>query len=455
MQLLIAEDEKNIRHIIRTELSDQGFEVDEAENGLRALEMLERKEYDVLLLDLNMPVMGGMEVLTQINAREIPTEVIVLTANTALSAAIQAMKLGAYDFLAKPFHLEELTPVIEKAYEKKRLRRENQLLKVQVRRQTDQQVVIADSPVMRDLFDTVRRVATTDVPVLVIGESGTGKEVIASALHRESKRSAGPFIAINCAAIPETMIESELFGYEKGAFTGALTKKLGLLEAANTGTLFLDEIGDMPMPLQVKLLRVIESGRFFRLGSTSEQRTDIRIVAATNKNLEMAIADGQFRADLFYRIASFVLRIPPLRERLDDIPALVEHFKRKHPEFRSKTFSPAALQALASYPWPGNIRELQNVVSRTLVMARGASIGIEDIPCSPVHQTPRKFTRLEDVEREHILKILKESDGHRGNAAKLLGIDPKTLYRKLDGYAASTLSTDDGVKFVRSKGRDA
>jgi DNA-binding NtrC family response regulator len=434
MKILIVDDEKNLRQVLSIELSADGAEVDTAEDGIQALELLEKKEYDVVLLDLNMPRMGGIEVLKNIRALDIPGEVIVLTANTTIAAAVEAMKLGAYDYLTKPFRLEELSPVIEKAFEKKKLRSENLILKTQIERQQDNRRIVAKSPAMLELLETVRKIAVSDFPVLITGESGAGKELIASIIHSGSKRPDKPFVAINCGAIPENMIESELFGYEKGAFTGAQARKLGLLEVANKGTLFLDEIGDMPLALQVKLLRVIETGAFFRLGGIREQKVDIRIVAATHKDLKAEIGRGSFRQDLYYRISSFIVQLLPLRDRPEDIPELIEYFTKRSPEFRRKRFSKEALAFLSRYPWPGNVRELQNVLHRALLLSKGDIIDPSDLPLDLCGMQQSGSTRLDDVEREHILKVLKASGGQRNRAAEALGIDPKTLYRKLAGY---------------------
>ncbi len=434
MKLLIVDDEKNLRQVLAAELSVDGDEADTAEDGLKALELLEKTEYDVVLLDLNMPRMGGIDVLKKIRALDLPAEVIVLTANTTITAAVEAMKLGAYDYLTKPFRLEELSPVIEKAFEKKKLRSENLILKTQIELQQDNRHIVAKSLAMRELLETVKKIAASEYPVLITGESGVGKELIAASLHHGSKRPNKPFVALNSGAIPENMIESELFGYEKGAFTGAQARKLGLLEVANTGTLFLDEIGDMPQALQVKLLRVIETGAFFRLGGIREQRVDVRFVAATNKDLKAEIARGSFRQDLYYRISSLIVQIMPLRDRPEDIPELIEYFTRRSSAFRHKQFSKEALAILSRYSWPGNVRELQNVLHRALLLSKTDVIEPSDLPPDICGAQQSGSARLDDVEREHILKVLKASGNQRNKAAEALGIDPKTLYRKLAGY---------------------
>jgi DNA-binding NtrC family response regulator len=435
IKILIAEDEKNLRTILVNELSTEGYDVTEADDGRKALDILQKDEYDLLLLDISMPVLSGIEVLKKMKDLEIPTEVIILTGNVNITTAVEAMKLGAYDYLTKPFNFNELFLVIEKAHEKKKLRRENLLLKTQIKRQKEETQLVAKSPLMLELLEIVKKVAVSDFPVLITGESGSGKELVAKSIHMESARADGPFIAINCGAIPDTMIESELFGHEKGAFTGAHARKLGLLEIANNGTLFLDEIGDMPLPLQVKLLRVIETGSFFRLGSARDLKVNLRIVSATNKNLKAEIEKGTFRQDLFYRIAALTVQIPPLRERAGDIPLLIDHFINNSPGFRAKGFSKEAMKILTGYSWPGNVRELQHVVHRALLLSRADVIGPVDLPADLTqYQGAGNSRKLADIEREHILNVLKASGGQKGRAAEVLGIDPKTLYRKLADY---------------------
>ncbi len=434
MKILVADDEKNIRKVLLNELSSEGVILTEAESGLKALECLEKDEFDILLLDLHMPGLSGIEVLKQIRERDISTEVIVLTANASVGPAVEAMKLGAYDYFTKPFKLDELSAVIEKAFEKKKLRSENALLKTQIRRQLEGRSIIARSPVMLELLERVKKVAASDFPVLIYGESGAGKELIAKAIHDASPLADGPFIAINCGALPENMIESELFGYERGAFTGASAKKRGLLEIADKGTVFLDEIGDMPLPLQVKLLRVIEARCFFRLGGTQELNVAVRIVSATNKDLKKEIQKGSFREDLFYRISALTVSVPPLRDRRTDIPLLIDYFIHCSRMYKQKRFSKESLEILSGYAWPGNVRELQNVVQRVLLLSRGDVIEPFDLPPDLGADRATVSMRLEDIEREHILRVLKESGGQRGKAAEVLGIDPKTLYRKLNGY---------------------
>jgi DNA-binding NtrC family response regulator len=434
VKVLVADDDKNLRKVLINELSDEGFYADEADNGMKTIDLLEKNEYDVLLLDLNMPGLSGMDVLDKIKDLEIPTEVIILTAYATVSTAVEAMKLGAYDYLTKPFQIEELIAVINKAYEKKELLSENLLLKSQIKRQSIANKIITKNPLMLEILETVKKVAVSDLPVLIYGESGVGKELVAKAIHDTSKRVDKPFIPINCGAIPETMLESELFGHEKGAFTGAYTKKLGLLEIANNGTLFLDEIGELTLQLQGKLLRVIETGSFFRVGGIKEMRVDVKFVSATNKDLKKEVETGNFRPDLFYRITALILRIPPLRERKEDIPLLIEHIIKNNVAFKNRKLSKKALNILSEYTWPGNVRELQNVIHRAFLLSKDDIIDPRDLPSDLISDQRITIKRLEDVEREHILKVLREVDGKRGKAAEILDVDPKTLYRKLSHY---------------------
>ena len=434
VKVLIADDDKNLRKVLVNELSDHGFDVDDAEDGIKTMDLLEKDEYDVLLLDLNMPGLGGMDVLKKIKDIEIPLEIIILTAHATVPTAVKAMQLGAYDYITKPFQTEELTAVVEKAYEKKRLRNENLLLKSQIKRQSGTKAIITKSPIMLEIMETVKKVALSDLPVLICGESGVGKELIAKAVHDASNRVEGPFIPINCGAIPENLLESELFGHEKGAFTGAYAKKLGLLEIANGGALFLDEIGELNLQLQGKLLRVIETGSFFRVGGTREIKVDVKFIAATNKDLKKEVEIGNFRPDLYYRISALTLSIPPLRERREDIPLLIENIIKNNVAFKNRKLNKKAAKILSEYPWPGNVRELQNVIYRAFSLSKNNIIEPYDLPADLVSDNKISARKLEDVEREHILKVFKEVDGQRGKAAEILGIDPKTLYRKLSGY---------------------
>ncbi len=434
MKIIIADDDKNLRKVLANELSDEGFDVAEADDGIKAVGLIEKGEYDVLLLDLNMPGLGGLDVLEKIRELEIPVEVIILTAHATVATAVEAMKMGAYDYLTKPFQIEELKMIIEKAYEKKRLLRENLLLKSQIKRQSESKDIMTKSPIMLALLETVRKIAVSGLPVLVCGESGVGKELIAKNIHNSSNRADGPFIPINCGAIPETMLETELFGHEKGAFTGAHAKKLGLIEIANNGTLFLDEIGELSQRLQGKLLRVIETESFFRVGGVREIKVDSRFVSATNRDIRKDVENGNFRLDLYYRIGALTLRIPPLRERREDIPLLVRHIIQSNPDFKHKKLSDKAMQILMNYAWPGNVRELQNVIYRALFLSSGGIIEPRDLAPDLASERTVSGRRLEDIEKEHILKVFEEAQGQKRKAAEILGVDPKTLYRKLRRY---------------------
>jgi len=417
-----------------SELSEDGFGVDKAESGTKAMELLEKDEYDVLLLDLTMPGIGGIDVLRRLKTLELTTEVVILTGNATVPTAVEAMKLGAYDYLTKPFKMAELKVVIQRAYEKKKLLTENLVLRAQVKRQSQAQRIITQNPLMLEILENVNKVALSEFPVLIYGDSGVGKELVAKAIHNQSKRVDGPFIPINCGAIPENMLESELFGHEKGAFTGAHARKLGLLEIANYGTLFLDEISELSPPLQGKLLRVIETKTFFRVGGTKEVGVDVKFVSATNKDIKSEMERGNFRSDLYYRISTLALYIPPLRERKEDIPLLVDHTIQLNPVFKKKKFAPEALEIFLEYAWPGNVRELQNVVHRALLLSKNDIIEPRELPSDLTLNPKVSGRRLEDVEREHILRILQEAGGQKAKAAEILGIDPKTLYRKLLSY---------------------
>ncbi|MFA5352834.1 MAG: sigma-54 dependent transcriptional regulator [Thermodesulfovibrionales bacterium] len=437
MKILIVDDDKNLRKVLSNELAAEGFDVTEAESGEKGLDLLNEESFDVILLDLNMPGLSGMEILKIIKEKEIPSETVILTAFATVSTAIEAMRLGAYDYITKPFPLERLALSIEKAYEKKRLRLEVSTLKSYVKKQFESRTILTRNPAMLEILESVRKIALSSFPLLIQGESGVGKELIARAVHDSSGRKDRDFIAINCSAIPETMLESELFGFDKGAFTGADSRKLGLLEIANKGTLFLDEIGELPLQLQGKLLRVVETGRFFRIGGTKEIAVDVRFLSATNKDLKAEVARGGFRSDLYYRINALNITIPPLRQRPEDIPLLVEFMIEKEPAFRKKRFSGDALKILAGYSWPGNVRELQNVVHRTLLLSANELIHPFDLPSDLLDTASApsgQSRKLKDVERDHILSVLREVHGQKGRAAEILGLDPKTLYRKLKEF---------------------
>jgi DNA-binding NtrC family response regulator len=436
LQVLILEDDPDLGDALVETLGAQGHEVALATTVAQAKQALGRSSFDVAVLDMMLPDGTGEEVLKHISDGELLTEVIVLTGSPDPVVAVRAIKQGAYDYLLKPVQLDELDALVVQAARKARLRRENLALRARLERHEGLPGVVTADPGMRRVIDALARVAASDLPVLILGESGTGKELFARALHSRSPRAQGPFVALNCAALPDHLLESELFGYEKGAFTGALTRKLGLLEVADRGVLFLDEIGDLTAAVQVKLLRALETKEFLHLGGTRPVRTDIRIVSATNRDLEALAAEGTFRRDLYYRLNGVALQLPPLRERPGDILPLSEHFLAGA-RFK-KRLSDKAAELIRDYTWPGNVRELQMVVLGAAVMAHGEVIEAEDLP--PAVQGGRRGTAapaftdrmtLAEVEREHIKRVLAKVGGHRGRAAKVLGIDVRTLYNKL------------------------
>jgi DNA-binding NtrC family response regulator len=434
VRMLVVEDDRALSEVLCDELRARGHMAVAAETVAEGREQLKQSDFDVALVDLMLPDGSGIDILKQIDEDALPMEAIVLTGYATVSTAIEAMKLGAYDYVTKPARMEEIEVLVQKAAEKARLRRENASLKVRLDRQDGTQGLITEDPAMKDLLATLERVAPSDLPVLVQGETGTGKELVARAVHRMSPRTADPFVAINCGAVPENLLESELFGHEKGAFTGALQRKPGLFEVADRGVLFLDEVGEIAPSVQIKLLRALESKEFFRVGGTRPVRSDVRLVSATNKDLKHATQTGEFREDLFYRLNGVTLRLPPLRERKDDVALLARHFvDRFAPD---KKLTPGALQTLQQYAWPGNVRELQMVVQRACILSTGDSVDAEDLPLDVRDQNwksaaVRTGLTLAEMEKEYIETVLKQNEGHRGRTARALGIDPKTLYNKL------------------------
>jgi DNA-binding NtrC family response regulator len=430
--MLVVEDDKGLSEIFCEELHALGHSVVPATTVAAGLERLADTELDVVILDLMLPDGSGIEVLRRIAQEDLPTEAIVLTGYADVSTAIEAMKLGAYDYMTKPMHMEEVAVIVQKAAEKARLRRENLALRTRLERLEPVHGLITDDPGMKDVLATLDRIAASDLPVLVTGESGTGKELVARAVHAKSPRSSQAFVAFSFAAIAESLLESELFGYEKGAFTGALMRKPGLLEMADRGVLFLDEVGEASPAAQAKLLRAIETKEFFRVGATRTVRSDVRLVAATNKDLLAEVEAGRFREDLYYRVNGVTLKLPPLRERAGDIPLLASHFLKQSGS--KKRLSARAVQTLEGHAWPGNVRELRMVIHRAAILSPKDVIEPEDLPIDPP-RTARPGLRagltLEEMEREYIEAVLKQHRGHRARAAKALGINVKTLYNKL------------------------
>jgi DNA-binding NtrC family response regulator len=446
IKLLIADDEKNISLILQKELARRNYEVSVANDGRSAVEFAQKVDYDVIVMDMTMPQMDGIQALKAIKQAQPSPEIIMLTGNATLETAIEAMKAGAYDYLTKPCKIEELDVLIRKACERRDLQKENLYMQTRLSRKESAPLLVTNNRKMKELLAFVEKTAATDSSALILGESGTGKELIAQSFHRSSPRRAEAFIDINCGAIQETLLESEMFGYEKGAFTNADTSKPGLFELADRGTLFLDEVGELSPRLQVKLLRVLEARTFFRVGGVKQVKVDFRLVAATNKNLLEEVQENRFRQDLLYRMNTVTVEIPALRERVDDIPLLVDHFTKKSGQQEPVPVSNEAMELLSLYSWPGNVRELKNVVERAMVLASKEGITVQCLPAEVCRTEKRVLvatskpaasattTSLADLEKEQILATLDKVNWHRGKAAGLLGITPKTLYRKLRSY---------------------
>jgi len=440
IRVLVADDESRLRELLVRELGRKGHEVEGVSDGEAALTRLRDAAYDIVILDMKMPRKEGIEVLRELSAFPEHPQVIVMTGFQEVATAVEAMKLGAYDYLTKPTKIEELDVVIRKAAEKGQLLRDNHALRAHAAGAAPFSGILTKSPRMHDVMRVVERVAPTDSAVLVLGESGTGKELVARAIHERSPRAQRPFVPIHCGALPREVLESELFGHEKGAFTGAIAAKPGLIDLADGGTLLLDEIGEMEPDSQVKLLRALETGMFFRVGSTRSRTVDVRIVASTNRDLAEAMKSGEFRQDLYYRINTITVTLPPLRERPEDIALLAQHFVEANAAYGAKRLSAAALAALEAYPWPGNVRELLHAIERAVILSRGEEIQPSDLPpevlgaAAPSPVVGVAGASLETIERQHIVATLRQVSGHRGKAAALLAIDPKTLYRKIIGY---------------------
>jgi two-component system, NtrC family, response regulator AtoC len=438
MRLLVVDDDEALRDLLARELTRSGHRVAQARDAAACAAAVKQEEPDVVLLDLQLPDENGIEVLRRLRSERPEIEVIVLTAHGSVDTALAAMKLGAFDYLRKPCHLQELELTLERAYERRKLSQENVRLKEGLSLGTLGPEIVGAGPSYDDLRRLVAKVAASDSTVLIRGETGTGKELVARSIHRLSGRSEEPFVIVDCAALHENLLQSELFGHEQGAFTGATKRKHGLFEAANGGTVFLDEIGEVSPTVQANLLRVLETSSFRHVGGTQEVRVDVRLVAATNRSLERLAEEGKFRRDLYFRLNAIKLELAPLRQRRNEIPTLVEHFVALHnARYGTKRkVSLAASRILCSYEWPGNVRQLRHVVERALVLADGEAITPEDLPsevrdsATPLSHDRHALT-LSEMERRHIARVLAEVGGHRSRAAQLLGISERNLYRKI------------------------
>ncbi|MDQ7007306.1 MAG: sigma-54 dependent transcriptional regulator [Acidobacteriota bacterium] len=447
-RILVVDDEPNICRLLAHNLGRAGYTVSTAGSGGQAIETFEKSGADLVLLDLKLPDMAGLEVLRHLRRIDRDLPVIVLTAHGSVDTAVEAMKLGAHDFLAKPFELERLEIALRNGLEIRHLAREVRRLRCRLAATERFSEIIGAEGGLRECLALVEKVLPSDLTVLLTGASGTGKDLFARVIHAEGPRSNGPFLPVNCAALPEGLLESELFGHEKGAFTGATSRHIGKFEQADGGTLFLDEIADMAPAVQAKLLRVLQDRTVFRLGGNTAIRVDVRVICATHQDLERAVAEGRFREDLYYRLAVFPVHIPPLRDRKEDIPALVDHVIARAGKAPTQGISAAALECLESHDWPGNVRELQNVIRRALVLAGGETILPEHLPPGiggarsltagrsslPPALSGESIAPLEEVERQHVRRAVEACRGNLSQAARRLGIGRTTLYRKLKRF---------------------
>jgi two-component system response regulator AtoC len=448
-RVLIVDDEENFRHMLSVILKKEGYDVEAASNGEEALQKVSLSPFDQILCDIRMPKMDGIEFLNEAKKAGVDSTIIMMSAYGTVDIAIEAIKLGAYDYISKPFKPDEIILTLRKAEERERLRKENELLRKEVKREYSFENIISKNKAMQRIFEVIKKVAQYKSTILITGESGTGKELVARALHYNSDRAQNPFIAVNCGAIPENLLESELFGHAKGAFTDAIRTKKGLFEEADCGTLFLDEIGELPGQLQVKLLRVLQEGEIRRIGEAKPIQIDVRIVSATVKDLAKEVNEGRFRDDLFYRLNVLPIHIPPLRERKEDIPLLIAHFIRKYSQGMNKNvvgMDSRALEALMSYRWYGNVRELENTIERAIVLADKENIELENLPAEI--QNFRDEVQLEPLTEEElsikkasrflemnlIKKALLKTKGNHTHAARLLEISHRALLYKIKEY---------------------
>jgi two-component system, NtrC family, response regulator len=460
-RILVVDDEQNARTALRTILAEEGYDVAEAEDGERGLAVMTEFDPDVVLADVRMPKMDGITLVKKAKAQGLGGHFVMMTAFASIEAAVEAMKAGAENFLPKPLDVTTVLVVLEKTLEKRRLVRDAQQLREQIRERYRFDSIIGDSAELQGVFEVIKKAAPTKATILVLGESGTGKELIAQAIHQESPRRDKPFIKVNCAALSESLLESELFGHEKGSFTGAVGRKEGRFELADGGTLFLDEIGELSPAIQVKLLRVLQQREFERVGGTQTLKVDVRIVTATNRDLAQEVKAGRFREDLYYRLNVVAVTLPPLRNRKGDLPALADHFIDKYAAAYGKTIrglAPGTLNALLSHDWPGNVRELENIVERAVVLSTGSELTADDLPQTLRGPRPQgqamgaliPGATLHAIEREAILRTLEMVEGSTGRAAEVLGISVRKIQYRLKEYnggaPADALEVDDEPK---------
>jgi two-component system, NtrC family, response regulator AtoC len=448
--ILVADDDASIRSLLRQLLTDEGYSISEAATGTEVVAQVGESSPDLVIMDVRMPELDGIEALPKVKTASPRTSVLIMTAFGSSNAAIKAMELGAFDYITKPFELDKISHTVKRAFDYQDLAQEVEVLRDEISSLVQTERIVGNSPPMQEVYKTVGKVAKADATVLITGESGTGKELVAEALHYNSNRRSGPLVKVSCAALPETLLEAELFGHEKGSFTGAMTMRKGRFELADKGTVFLDEIAEMSLATQTKLLRVLQERKIERVGSSLPIKVDIRIICATNKDLQKQVEQNKFRDDLYYRLNVINVHMPPLRERKEDIPALVEHFLAKHRY--SATAQPAAiseeaLKRLTEYEWPGNVRELENVVERAVVLSRGQIITSRELPFGE-HVDGEREDENEDVsaersffkksvsqfEKDLIMKALKDAGGNRSKAAEMLGIYRRLLYAKIKEY---------------------
>lgn len=443
-RLLLVDDEVGHRTMLRAHLARAGFDVTEADDGDVAVHLAGEREFQLVLLDLKMKRMGGMEALERLQEAHPALPVVIITAFSSVESAVEAMKKGAFDYITKPVNITELKMTIERALRFDRLQQENDQLKERIGERYNFENIIGQSAAMQQVFETLAMVAPADATVLITGASGTGKELIANAVHQNSARAKGPFIKLNCAALHENLLESELFGHEKGAFTGASDQRKGRFELAHNGTLFLDEIGDLSLPTQAKILRVLQEGEFERLGGAETIKVDVRLLAATHKNLARMVETGEFRQDLFFRLNVVPIELPSLSDRPDDIPLLVQHFLQVYREKNRKDIrgiDGTAMDRMVSYAWPGNIRELENTIERAVILCLGEQITEQELPPAlrpegeaPAPRVSVQGGTLKDLEREAIRRALDQTGGNRTKTAEVLGITRPTLRKKLKDY---------------------